>query len=107
MRSLRSHPYADGRDECKDGLNASLALLVLEHNIKKCGRPRTVWYCDPPPYADGRVECKKSLSEAVALLVHECKILFKRIVYKCVPPYSVVLQSPTPTPLVGLSARET
>ena len=54
-----THPYADGRVECKDGLNASRALLVLEHIIIK----------------------------------------------DRVPPYSLVLQSPTPTPMVGLGAR--
>jgi len=30
-----SQPYADGRGEWKEDLNASRALLVLEHNIKK------------------------------------------------------------------------
>ena len=35
LRSLRNHPYVDGRVECKEDLNASRALLVLEHNIKK------------------------------------------------------------------------
>jgi len=41
LLSLRSHSYAD--DRVKEDLNASRALLALEHNIKKqwcvCGRP--------------------------------------------------------------------
>jgi len=70
--SLRSHPYADGRVECKGDLNASRALILLEHNIKKCGRAIQSRSCVPSvatPYADGRVECKKSVSEDGALLV--------------------------------------
>ena len=44
LRSLRIHPYADGTVECKEDLNASRALFVLEHNIKNKWCPRTVWW---------------------------------------------------------------
>jgi len=64
------HPYADVRVDCKDGLNASRALLVLERTILKQDRAsRTVGYLCCHPYAHGKVECKKSVNEAVALLV--------------------------------------
>jgi len=33
--SLCSYPYADGKVECKDGVNATRALLVLERAILK------------------------------------------------------------------------
>ena len=35
FRSLRSRPYADCTVDCKEDINASRALLVLEHNTKK------------------------------------------------------------------------
>jgi len=44
LRSLRSHPYADDRVECKEDLNAFRALFVLESNIKNKWCPRTVWW---------------------------------------------------------------
>jgi len=49
LQFLRNHRNADGRVECKDGLNAFRALLVLEYNIKKRRQTRTVWYCSPTP----------------------------------------------------------
>jgi len=47
LRSLRSHPYADAGVVCKDDLNASRALLVLEHDIEKGGRPVQSGRCVP------------------------------------------------------------
>jgi len=35
LRSNRSHPYAQGRVECKEDPIACRAPIVLEHNIKK------------------------------------------------------------------------
>ena len=58
--------------ECREALNASRALLVLHHNIKKGVRHRTVWYCSPHSYSDGRFECKDGLnaSREVPVLEH-------------------------------------
>ena len=39
LRSLYNHPFADGRIECKEDLNASRILLVLENSIKSNGAP--------------------------------------------------------------------
>jgi len=72
LQFLRSHPYADGRVECKDGLNASRALFVLEYDIKK-GR-EAPYSLVLQSYADGRVECKDGLNASRALLVLEHNI---------------------------------
>jgi len=64
--------------ECKEDADASRALLVLEHNIKKYGSPpfsviAVVAPCSQP-YADGRVECKEDVDASRALLVLEHNI---------------------------------
>jgi len=87
LQSLRSHPYADGRVECKDDLNASRALFVLERKIllKRIG-----YKCVPPwslvawPPVEVWAECKRDLNASRALLVLERSILLQRIGYKCV-----------------------
>jgi len=67
MQTLRSHPNGDGRVECKDDLNASRALLVLEHNKKELCPPSNVVLQSlrSHPDADGRVECKDDLNAAM------------------------------------------
>jgi len=42
LLSLSNHPYAGGMVECKEVLNASRALLVLELIILKGGRQATI-----------------------------------------------------------------
>jgi len=63
--------------ECKDGLSAPRALLVLDHNIIKDGRPPyslVVRSLRSNPYAEGMVECKDDPSAPSALLVLEHNI---------------------------------
>jgi len=78
LRLLCSHLYADGGVECKGDLNASRALLVLEHNIKKERFPQyrlLFRFLCSHPYANGMVEWKEDLNASRALLVLERTIL--------------------------------
>ena len=64
--------------ECKEDLNASRTPLVLEHNINKYIRPRTVWQqrsVRSQPCADAVVECMEDLytSRTLLVLLHNIK----------------------------------
>jgi len=72
--ALPPYGLVEVRNECKRDLNATRALLVLEHNIKEERfRPYSLvlWFLCSHPDADGEVECKGDLNMSRALLVLE------------------------------------
>ena len=66
--------------ECKGALNASRALLVLEHNVKKAGPPYSLvlWFRCTHPYADPSVECKNGVNVALHNYFLSIIIILKR-----------------------------
>ena len=62
--------------ECKTALNASRALLVLEHNVKKAGPPYNLVLRFP--YADSSVECKNGVNVALHNYLLSIIIILKK-----------------------------